>query len=341
MPSETTPASVPGVHAHVSSPSVPVHAPDPGVPVSASGTDIAPAARPGGTGELAGRTVARLGYGAMQLRRLHDDRAAALALLRHAVDLGVDHVDTAEFYGNGFVNEIVREALRPGDGVTIVSKVGAVPDPGGRFPLRVAQRPEELRAAVEANLATLGVEHIPVVNLRRTDVGFAPPVPDDQVVDADDQLAEMTALRDEGKIGAIGLSSVSLDVLRRALPAGIACVQNAYSLVSREDEELLDLCAAEGIAWVPYFPLGGALPGRAKVTDEPAVLAAAERLGHTPAQIGLAWLLHHSPRTLLIPGTATTGHLEANLAAGAITLDPETLVALDAVPPHPSAGPAH
>lgn len=306
----------------------------------------APTPRPGGTGELAGHIVARLGYGAMQLRRLHDDRAAALALLRHAVDLGVDHVDTAEFYGNGFVNDVIREALRPGDGVVIVSKVGAVSDPGGPFPMRVAQRPEELRAAVETNLATLGVEQVPVVNLRRTDVGFTPPVPDDQIVGLDDQLAEMTALRDEGKIGAIGLSSVSPDVLRRALPAGIVCVQNPYSLVAREDEELLDLCVAERIAWVPYFPLGGALPGGAKVTDEPAVLAAAERLGRTPAQVGLAWLLHHSPRTLLIPGTATTGHLEANLAAGAITLDAEILAGLDAIPPRQSVarrsgGPLH
>lgn len=295
----------------------------------------------GGTGELAGRTVARIGYGAMQLERLHDDRSVAVALLRHAIDLGVDHVDTAEFYGNGFVNSVIRDALRPEDDVSIVSKVGAVSDPGGPFPMRVAQRPEELRAGVEANLATLGVERIPVVNLRRMDVGFTPPIPDDQVIDLDDQLAVMTALRDEGKIGAIGLSNVSLDVLHRALPAGIVCVQNAYSLVAREDEELLKLCAAEQIAWVPFFPLGGALPWMPKVTDEPAVIAAAERLGCTPAQVGLAWLLHHSPQTLLIPGTATASHLEANLAVGAITLDGETLAALDAVPARPATLPHH
>ncbi|WP_437042570.1 aldo/keto reductase [Streptomyces sp. enrichment culture] len=307
----------------------------------ASETVPAAAPCPGGTGVLAGRTVARVGYGAMQLERLHDDRAAAIALLRHAIDLGVDHVDTAEFYGNGFVNDVIREALRPEDDVLIVSKVGAVSDPGGPFPLRVAQRPEELRAGVEANLATLGVEQIPVVNLRRMDAGMTIPFPDDQAVDLDDQLAELTALRDAGKIGAIGLSSVSPDVLRRALPAGVVCVQNPYSLVARDDEDLLELCAAEQIAWVPYFPLGGALPGMAKVTDEPAVLAAADRLGCTPAQVGLAWLLHHSPQTLLIPGTATTGHLEANLAAGSIILDDETLTALDAIPPRPSTAPLH
>ncbi|MBL1067529.1 aldo/keto reductase [Streptomyces sp. 7-21] len=291
----------------------------------------APAERPGGTGQLAGRTVARIGYGALQLERLHGDRDAAVALLRRAFDLGVNHVDTAHFYGDGFVNGLIREALRPQDDVLVVTKAGALSDPGGPYPLRIAQRPEELRAGVEAELATLGAERIDVVNLRRVDSGVSVPYPDDQVVDLDDQLAELTALRDAGKIGAIGLSSVSLDVLRRALPAGIVCVQNLYSLVARDDEDVLELCAAERIAWVPYFPLGGAFPGQPRVTDQPAVRAAAARLGCTPAQIGLAWLLHHSPQTLLIPGTATPGHLEENLEAGALTLDAKTLAGLDAV----------
>ncbi|NUP82361.1 MAG: aldo/keto reductase [Nonomuraea sp.] len=286
----------------------------------------------GGVGELAGRAVARVGYGAMQLDRLRGDRSAAVALLRRAIDLGVDHMDTAQFYGDGFVNEVIREALRPGDDVLIVSKVGATSDPGGPAPLRVAQRPEELRTGVEENLATLGLEQIPVVNLRRMDTGITVPAPEDQVVDLDDQLAELIALREAGKIGAIGLSSVTSDVLRRALPAGIVCVQNAYSLVARDDEDVLRLCEAEQIPWVPYFPLGGAFPGMPKVTDEPAVLAAAGRLGCRPAQVGLAWLLYHSPRTLLIPGTATPAHLEENLAAGAITLDEQTRTELDAVP---------
>ncbi|MGW2830858.1 aldo/keto reductase [Streptomyces sp. NPDC001286] len=296
--------------------------------------------RPGGPAPLAGGTVSRVGYGAMQLHRLHDDRPAAVALLRHAIDLGVDHVDTAQFYGDGFVNDVIREALGPQDDVLVVSKVGATSDPDGPLPLRLAQRPEELRAEVEDNLATLRTERIPVVNLRRVDSGVtAVPIPDDQVIDLDDQLAELIALRDEGKVGAIGLSSVSLDVLRRALPSGIVCVQNAYSLVARDDEDILRLCVDEGIAWVPYFPLGGAFPGLPKVTDEPAVLAAAERLGRTPAQIGLAWLLHHAPDGLLIPGTADRAHLEANLAAGAITLDEETLAALDAIPTRSPAVP--
>jgi aryl-alcohol dehydrogenase-like predicted oxidoreductase len=281
---------------------------------------------------LAGRTVFRVGHGAMQLERLGADRAAAVALLRRAVELGVDHVDTAQFYGNGFVNGVVREALRPGDDVLIASKVGADPNPGGPLPLRLAQRPEQLRASVEDNLRALELDRIPLVNLRRADRRPGVLAEGDQLVDLDDQLAVMTALRDEGKIGAIGLSSVTLDVLRRALPAGIACVQNAYSLVSRDDEDMLGLCLAEDIAWVPFFPLGGAFPGLPKVTDEPAVHAAARTLGRTPEQVGLAWLLQHAPNVHLIPGTASVAHLEANVAAGDIVFDDETLAALDEVP---------
>ncbi|MET8393326.1 aldo/keto reductase [Streptomyces violaceoruber] len=287
--------------------------------------------RPGGAGVLAGRTVSRIGYGAMQLERLHADRAAAVALVRRAVERGVDHLDTAQFYGDGFVNEVIRAALRPADDVVVVSKVGAAPDPGGPLPLRPAQRPEELRASVEDNLRSLGTDRIPVVNLRRLDTGPGLRAEGDQRVDLDDQLAVMTALRDEGKIGAIGLSSVTPDGLRRALPAGIVCVQNAYSVVSRDDEDMLALCSAEGVAWVSYFPLGGAFPAMPKVADEPAVHTVANRLGVTPAQVGLAWLLHHAPNVLLIPGTADAGHLDANLAVGEIALDASSLAALDAV----------
>ena len=142
----------------------------------------------------------------------------------------------------------------------------------------------------------------------------------------------MVALREEGKIGAIGLSSITAEGLRRALPAGIACVQNAYSLVARDDEGMLELCLEHDIAWVPYFPLGGAFPGLPKVAEEPAVRQAATALGVSTAQVGLAWLLAHAPNVLLIPGTADAQHLEANVAAGSLVLDPETLAALDAVP---------
>ncbi|MYQ39390.1 Predicted oxidoreductase [Streptomyces sp. LamerLS-316] len=291
------------------------------------------APRAGGPGRLAGRTVSRVGFGAMQLERLRGDRKAAVALLRRSVELGIDHIDTAQFYGHGFVNDVIREAIRPEDDVIVVSKVGADPDPDGPLPLRFAQRPEQLRASVEDNLAALGLEQIPLVNLRRPDSGPGLRAEGDQIVGLDDQLAVMTALRDEGKIGAIGLSSVTADGVRRALPAGIACVQNAYSLLTRDDEDTLRLCLAEDIAWVPFFPLGSAFDGLPKVSDEPAVIAVARDLAATPAQVGLAWLLHHAPHLLLIPGTADPGHLKENVDAGALTLDETTLAALDAVPP--------
>ncbi|MEO6086698.1 MAG: aldo/keto reductase [Umezawaea sp.] len=283
------------------------------------------------TGTLGSHQVARVGFGAMQLEHLLPDRDAAIALLRRAVELGVDHVDTAQFYGDGFSNELIRDAFRPHDGVVVVSKVGADPNPGGPIPVRSAQRPEQIRASVEDNLKSLGLDRIPVVNLRRMDTGPGLRPEGDQAVDLDDQLAVMTALRDEGKIGAIGLSAITPEILRRALPAGIACVQNAYSLVARADEELLRLCADEQIAWVPFFPLGGAFPGLPKVTDDPTVTATARTLDRSPAQVGLAWLLHHSPNVLLIPGTANVDHLEANVAAANITFDDVTMAALDAV----------
>jgi aryl-alcohol dehydrogenase-like predicted oxidoreductase len=293
------------------------------------------APRAGGAGTLGRHTVSRIGYGAMQLARLPDDRAAAITVLRRAADLGADHVDTAQFYGDGYVNDLIRAAYRPEDGVIVVSKVGADPDPGARTPIRPAQRPEQLRASVEDNLRSLGLDQIPVVNLRR--LGTTGPrirATGDQVVALDDQLAAMAALRDEGKIGAIGLSGVTEDELRRALPAGIVCVQNAYSLVARDDEPTLTLCLAEGIAWMPFFPLGGAFPGMTHVSDVPAVVAVAESLGVTAAQVGLAWLLRHAPNTLLIPGTTSLAHLAANIAAGSVELPDDALAALDAAPTH-------
>jgi aryl-alcohol dehydrogenase-like predicted oxidoreductase len=288
------------------------------------------AARPGGAATLGDHTVSRIGYGAMQLARLRGDRPAAIALLHRAAELGVDHVDTAQFYGDGFVNELIRDAFGPDDGIVVVSKVGAEPNPGGPIRLRPAQRPEQLRACVEDNLDTLGLDRIPVVNLRRLDTRPGLQAEGDQIVDVDDQLATLTALRDEGKIGAIGLSGVTPAALRRALPAGIVCVQNHYSLAARNDEEMLRLCADQHIAWIPFFPLGGTMAGIPRVTERPAVAAVAESLGHTPAQVGLAWLLHHAPNVLLIPGTADAEHLEANIAAGAIVLDTTAMATLDA-----------
>ena len=283
---------------------------------------------PGGSWRFADRDVARIGYGAMQLERLHTDPAAAGALLRRAVDLGVDHIDTADFYGDGFVNGVIRQTLRPEEAL-VATKIGAVTHEAGPIPLRAAQRPEDLRVSVESNLRSLGRDRIDLVNLRRVEGGIGIRAEGDQVVDLDDQLAAMVALRDEGKIGAVGLSNVTLADVRRASPVGIACVQNAYSLVSRADEGLLELCVDQGVAWVPFFPLGGAFPGLPKVTDAAAVHRAASNLGFTPSQIGLAWLLQHAPNVLLIPGTATIAHLDENVATGLLQLPADVIAELD------------
>ncbi len=245
--------------------------------------------KPGGIGHIGTSTVARVGYGAMQLFEPAPDDAAAV--LRRAVELGVNHIDTASFYGPGEVNRRIHAALAPyPDDLVIVSKVGARFTGDDPVPLGAAQKPAELRAAVEDDLRQLGVDCVPVVNLRRLDLGPGLDAEGDQIVDVDDQLAEMIALRDEGKIGGIGISSVPLEILQRALPAGIVCVQNAYSLLDRSQEAMLELCQAEDIAWVPYFPLGSAFPGFPKVADNDVVRAIAGEAGrHTsPGRAGLA-----------------------------------------------------
>ncbi|HEY0695583.1 MAG TPA: aldo/keto reductase [Kribbella sp.] len=283
---------------------------------------------PGGTAKLAERTVARIGFGVMQLERSTAGRDALLALLRQAVHHGVNHIDTAQFYGAGVCNGLIREALSPyPDDLVLVSKVGA--DNATDGALIAAQRPEQLRAQIEANLATLGAERLDVVNLRRAD---APPgliAEGDQKVDLDSQLGELTALRDAGKIGGIGLSNVSADQLRQALPVGVACVQNAYSVLDRSTEPVLALCREHGIAWVPFFPLGSAFPGLPKATDDPTVVAIAGDLAATPAQVALAWLLAHYEHTLLIPGTSHRSHLAENIASGGLRLPPEAVMALE------------
>jgi pyridoxine 4-dehydrogenase len=285
---------------------------------------------PGGIGNIGTHTVARVGYGAMQLFEPAPDDATAV--LRRAVELGVNHIDTASFYGPGEVNRRIRAGLAPyRDDLVIVSKVGARFTGEQPIPLAAAQRPAELRAAVEDDLRQLGLERVPVVNLRRMDLGPGVAAEGDQIVDLDDQLAEMIALRDEGKIGGIGISAVPLEVLRRAMPAGIVCVQNAYSLIDRTQEEMLDFCVAEDIAWVPYFPLGSAFPGFPKVAENPVVVDIAGELGATPSQVGLAWVLAHAPNTLLIPGTRSIAHLEENMGAGHVTLSADQVARLDAV----------
>jgi pyridoxine 4-dehydrogenase len=285
---------------------------------------------PGGLGSIGAAPVARVGYGAMQLFETSPEDAAAV--LRRAAELGVNHIDTASFYGPGEVNRRIRAALAPyPEDLVIVSKVGARYTGEEPIPLAAAQRPTELRAAVEDDLSQLGLDRVPVVNLRRMDLGPGVGAEGDQIVDLDDQLAEMIALRDEGKIGAIGISSVPLEVLRRALPAGIVCVQNAYSLLDRSQEEMVDVCVDEGIAWVPYFPLGSAFPGFPKATDNAVVVEIAGELGATPAQVALAWILAHAPNTLLIPGTRSIAHLEENVGAADVALSADAMARLDAV----------
>lgn len=282
-------------------------------------------------GLLAGREISRIGYGAMQLRDLNDsDRA--VSLLRLAMDLGVDHIDTARFYGNGFVNEAIRRAMQPDAKVLVATKIGADPSPDTKpVPIRLAQRPEQLRASVDAELASLGVEQLSVVYLRRAKNGHGLSVEGDQIVDFDDQIAAMTEMRREGKIGAIGLSGVDLAELRRAAPAGIACVQNAYSLVNRQDEELLSFCAGQGTAWIPFFPLGGARPGLPKVTEQPVVIKVATELGVTPSQVGLAWLVARKANIFLIPGTSNPDHLRENLGSVSVSLSAEMMAELDRI----------
>ncbi|MGH8878272.1 MAG: aldo/keto reductase [Stackebrandtia sp.] len=283
---------------------------------------------PGGSANLAGRSVARIGFGVMQLGFAKITPETGAAILRQAIDAGVNHLDTAQFYGP--CNDLIRTALSPySDDLVLVSKVGAevTPDAG----LVTAQRPTQLREQVEANLTALGAERLDVVNLRRADTGPGVVAEADQLVDLDSQLGALAELRDAGKIGGIGLSNVSADQIRQALPAGIACVQNAYSVLNRSDEPALELCREQRIAWVPFFPLGSALPGIPKVTDNPTVVSSAAELDVTPAQLGLSWLLAHDPGTLLIPGTASPGHLADNIAAGDLQLSDEIVARLDAL----------
>jgi len=274
---------------------------------------------------LAQHPVRRMGFGAMQLPGPGvfgppKDRAVALAVIRRAADAGVNHIDTAQFYGPDVANELLHEALHPyPDDLVLVSKVGAARNDKGEW--IGAQRPEDLRAGVEANLRSLELDQIPVVNLRRhpeSDVPFA------------DQLAEMIALRDEGLIAGIGLSNATLEHYNEARArTEVACVQNAYNLADRSDQAVFDACQADRVPYVPFFPLGSAFHPQNPVLGAPAVKEAASRLGATPAQVALAWLLHLAPNVLLIPGTSSLEHLDENLAAGELVLDQ---AALDALP---------
>jgi aryl-alcohol dehydrogenase-like predicted oxidoreductase len=273
---------------------------------------------------LGGHPVRRMGFGAMQLPGPGvfgppKDRDLALAVLRRAVEAGVDHIDTAQFYGPDVANELLREALFPyPEDLVLVSKVGA--QRGGQGEWLAAQRPEQLRAGVEANLASLGLDRIPVVNLRRHPESDVP---------LTEQLDAMEALRQEDLIGGIGLSNVDLEEYgtARAL-IDVACVQNPYNLADTSGADVFEACRSDGIPFVPFFPLGSAFNPANPVLSAASVQATAGRLGATPAQVALAWLLHGAPLVLLIPGTSSLDHLEENLAAADLVLDDEALALL-------------
>lgn len=268
--------------------------------------------------------VHRIGFGAMQLPGPGvfgppRDRDQALAVLRRAVELGVNHIDTAQFYGPDVANQLIREALHPyPQGLALVSKVGARRDQTGAW--LPAQQPAELRAAIEQNLETLGTDRLAAVNLRVMGPdgdASAPGEVDRELFDR--QLTTMIEARDEGLIGGIGLSSISLEHLEIALQrTDIACVQNAYNLLDRSSQPVLDACTARGIAFVPFFPLGSAFVPENPVLGHPEIRKAASELGRTPAQVALAWTLAAAPNMLLIPGTSSVAHLEENLAVADI-----------------------
>ncbi len=267
----------------------------------------------------------RIGFGAMRLPGPGvwgppADRDAALAVLRRAVALGVDHIDTAQYYGPDVANELIRAALHPyPEGLLIATKVGA--RRGDDRSWLPAATPEELRAAVHDNLRSLGIERLGLVNFRfgGDGTGLA-----ESGVPLAESLGALIELREQGLVEAIGVSAVSVAELHaaRALTA-VAEVQNHFSLADRSGADVLDACAELGIAFVPFFPLGAG-----DLLARPPLRAVADRHGATPAQVALAWLLAIGPHVLAIPGTSSVAHLEENLAAGGLALDDEDLAAL-------------
>ncbi|WP_193612462.1 aldo/keto reductase family oxidoreductase [Nocardioides lijunqiniae] len=280
---------------------------------------------PGGTFELGDLTVTRVGYGAMQLAGPHvfgppADRDGAVAVLREAVDLGITHIDTSDFYGPHVTNQIIREALHPyPEDLHLVTKVGNVRDAEGGWP--PARTPDQLRQAVHDNLTNLGLEVLDVVNVRLG--GFDSPEPG-SLAETFGTLAE---LREQGLIRHLGLSTVTAEQVAEAQQiAPVVCVQNQYNLAHREDDDLVDRLAEQGIAYVPYFPLGGFSP-----LQSAELTAVADRLGATAMSVALAWLLQRSPNILLIPGTSSVAHLRENVAGAGLTLSADDLAALDRI----------
>lgn len=288
-------------------------------------TPTHPTTHPGGSWTLGDLTVGRIGYGAMQLAGPGvlgppADEDAARAVLREAVALGVTHVDTAEAYGPHVTNRLIREALHPyPQDLHVVTKVGAERDAQGGWP--PARRPDQLRHQVKQNLRSLGVDALDVVNLRMGDAGGPQP----------GSLAEpfgaLLDLQREGLVRHVGLSNVTAAQVAQARAMGpVVCVQNLYNLALRHDDALVDALAADGIAYVPFFPLGGFSP-----LQSAALTAVAQRVGASPTAVALAWLLQRSPNILLIPGTRSVAHLRENVAAASLTLSAADVADLDAI----------
>jgi pyridoxine 4-dehydrogenase len=283
-------------------------------------------ALPGGTFTMAeDLTVTRMGYGAMQLAGPGvfgppKDRDAAVAVLREAVERGITHIDTADFYGPHITNQIIKEALyRYPDELRIVTKVGAKRDAEGGWPH--ARSPQELRQAVHDNLKNLGLDVLHVVNLRVG--GFDSAEPGSLA----EQFTALAQLQQEGLIRHLGLSTVNAEQIAEAQSiAPVVCVQNYYNIARRADDSLVDSLAAQGIAYVPYFPLGGFSPLQSSTLE-----SVATRLGTTPMAVALAWLLQRSPNILLIPGTSSVSHLRENIIGAALTIPEDELTELNSI----------
>ena len=280
------------------------------------------------TSLLGDKPVNRIGFGAMQLAGPGvfgppRDPDAARAVLRRAIELGVNHIDTSQYYGPNVVNRLIHDTLHPyPEDLRLVTKLGARRDDnGGWLPW---DDPAALRQGLEDNLRTLQVERIDAVNMRLMDEH-------DSEGKLEEQLGTLEDLRQEGKLDMIGISNAGTETVRRAMDlVDIACVQNPFSVVNRSGEAELELCEQRGVAFVPFFPLGSAFTGGPKqLAADPAVAEVADKHGVTPSQVALAWLLHRSERILLIPGTSSVGHLEENMAAGEIELDAQDMSRLD------------
>jgi aryl-alcohol dehydrogenase-like predicted oxidoreductase len=275
---------------------------------------------------LGGRSVGRMGYGAMQLAGKGvfgppRDRSAAIAVLREAIAAGVNHIDTSDFYGPHITNQIIREALHPyPEDLVIVTKVGARRGPDGSW--LSALEPDEIRNAVHDNLRNLGLDRLEVVNVRIMGNIHAP-----KEGSIERQVSAMAELQRQGLVGHVGLSNVTPAQIKEAQSVTpIVCVQNHYNLVQRADDALVDDLAGKGIAYVPFFPLGGFTPIQCSELSKVATA-----LGSTPMQVALAWLMQRSPNMLLIPGTASLAHLRENLAAAQLELGGDALAELNAV----------